>query len=114
MRFISDKIKFNNYVKKLKWKNVSAKALKESMKMMKPINLNIIPDESYNEVKAIIAEMNQFKRNENDIMKEYGEIRSRNTSSRDIIESIKHSQYSKILFAIHVNKTYDMLIWKLL
>ena len=82
---------------------------------MKPIDLDFIPDECYEEVRTIIAEIeDQFKRKEKDIIKEYKEIISQNISSRDVIESIKQSQHSKILFAIHANKPYDMLIWKLL
>ena len=82
---------------------------------MKPIDLDFIPDECYEEVRTIIAEFeDQFKRKEKDIIKEYKEIISQNISSRDVIESIKQSQHSKILFAIHANKPYDMLIWKLL
>ena len=85
------------------------------VKKMKPINLDIIPDECYDDVKTIIAEMkDKFKRIETHIIKEYEEIISKNTSTMDIIDSIKHSQYSKILFAIHANKPYDKLIWKLL
>lgn len=119
MRFISDnirvKIKFDNYVKKHKGKDITAKQIKDSLKKMKPIDLDFIPDECYEEVRTIIAEFeDQFKRKEKDIIKEYKEIISQNISSRDVIESIKQSQHSKILFAIHANKPYDMLIWKLL
>ena len=119
MRFISDnlrvKIKFNNYIKKHKGKDITAKQIKDSLKKRKPIDLDFIPDECYEEVKTIIAELeDQFRRKEKDIIEAYREIRSQNTSSRDVIESIKHSQHSKILFAIHANKPYDMLIWKLL
>ena len=119
MRFISDnlrvKIKFNNYVKKHKGKDITPKQIKDSLKKRKPIDLDFIPDECYEEVKTIIAELeDQFRRKEKDVIEAYREIRSQNTSSRDVIESIKHSQHSKILFAIHANKPYDMLIWKLL
>ena len=82
---------------------------------MKPIDLDFIPDECYEEVRTIIAEFeDQFKRKEKDFIEEYKEIQSQNISSRDVIELIKQSQHSKILFAIHANKPYDMLIWKLL
>ena len=119
MRFIRDnirvKIKFDNYVKKHKGKDITAKQIKDSLKKMKPIDLDFIPDECYEEVRTIIAEFeDQFKRKEKDFIEEYKEIQSQNISSRDVIESIKQSQHSKILFAIHANKPYDMLIWKLL
>ena len=117
LRFISDnlrvKIKFDNYVQKHRGKNGSAKAIKQSMKKMEKINLDAIPDECYDEVKAVSADMEeQFKRKEKEVMKLYEDIQEQNTSTSDLIESIKHSQYSKILFAIHANKRYDMLIWK--
>ena len=47
-------------------------------------------------------------------MKVYEDLQEQNTSTSDLIESIKNSQYSKILFAIHAKKSYDFLIWKLL
>ena len=56
----------------------------------------------------------QFKRKKEHVMNIYKVIKEQNTSTTDIIDSIKHSQYSKILFAIHANKPYDKLIWKLL
>lgn len=117
LRFISDnlrvKIKFDNYVKKHKGKNFNIKKIKQKMKKMKTINLESIPDECYDEVKAIMTEMdNQFMRKENKVLKEYLQIQKQNPTTSEMIEAIKQSQYSKILFAIHVNKPYDMLIWK--
>ena len=119
MRFITDnlrvKIKFDNYVEKHKGKSISTEAIKQSIKKMKPINLDIIPDESYDEVKGIIDEMNiLFKMKENEVLKEYIKIQHQNSTSREVVEAIKHSQYSKILFTLHANKPYDALIWKLL
>ena len=55
---------------------------------------------------------NQFMRKENKVLKEYLQIGKQNPTTSDMIEAIKHSQYSKILFAVHTNKPYDMLIWK--
>ena len=119
MRFIANnlrvKIKFDNYVEKHKGKSISTEAIKQSIKKMKPINLDIIPDESYDEVKGIIDEMNiLFKMKENEVLKEYIKIQHQNSTSREVVEAIKHSQYSKILFTLHANKPYDALIWKLL
>ena len=56
----------------------------------------------------------QYRRKEKDIIEIYRTIQSQNTSSRDVTEYIKHPQHSKILFAIHTNKPYDNIIWKLL
>ena len=117
IRFISDnlrvKIKFDNYVQKHRGKNSSAKSIKKSMKNMEKINLDAIPDECYDEVKTVSADMEeQFKRKEKEVIKVYEDIQEQNTSTSDLIESIKNSQYSKILFAIHAKKRYDMLIWK--
>ena len=64
-------------------------------------------------MKEITADMEeQFKRKEKEVMKIYEDLQEQNTSNRDLIESIKQSQYYKILFAIHAKKPYDMLIWK--
>ena len=83
------------------------------MKKMKTINLESIPDECYDEVKAIMNEMdNQFIGKENKVLKEYLQIQKQNPTTSEMIEAIKHSQYSKILFAVHSNKPHDMLIWK--
>ena len=109
------KYKFNTYVEKHKGKDITAKQIKDSLKKMKPIDLDVIPDECYEEVRTIIAEFeDQFKRKEKTIIEEYREIRSQNISSRDVIEAIKQSEHSSILFAIHRKKPYDMLVWKLL
>ena len=109
------KYKFNTYVEKHKGKDITAKQIKDSLKKMKPIDLDVIPDECYEEVRTIIAEFeDQFKRKEKTIIDEYREIRSQNISSRDVIEAIKQSEHSSILFAIHRKKPYDMLVWKLL
>ena len=85
------------------------------MKKKESIDLDFIPDECYEEVRSIIDEFEeQYRRKEKDIIEIYRTIQSQNTSSRDVTEYIKHSQHSKILFAIHANKPYDKLIWKLL
>ena len=87
------------------------------MKKKESIDLDFIPDECYEEVRSIIDEFKfeeQYRRKEKDIIEIYRTIQSQNTSSRDVTEYIKHSQHSKILFAIHANKPYDKLIWKLL
>ena len=119
MRFITDnlrvKIKFDNYVEKHKRNSISAEAIRVRMKKMEPINLDIIPDECYGEVKEIIDEMSVlFKMKENEVLKEYIEIQQQNSTTREVVEAIKHSQYRKILFALHAKKPYDTLIWKLL
>ena len=72
MRFITDnlrvKIKFDNYVEKHKRNSISAEAIRVRMKKMEPINLDIIPDECYGEVKEIIDEMSVlFKMKENEV-----------------------------------------------
>ena len=119
MRFIDDnlriKIKFANYVEKQKGKHLNIKRIKQSMKKMQTINLNTIPDEFYNEVKETINQMEElFKMKENEVLKEYVKIREQNSTTRDLVETIKQSPLSKILFAIHSKKPYDILIWKLL
>ena len=111
------KIKFDNLVKKHKGKNITPKQIKDRLKKKESIDLDFIPDECYEEVRSIIDEFEfeeQYRRKEKDIIEIYRTIQSQNTSSRDVKESIKHSQHSKILFAIHTNKPYDKLIWKLL
>ena len=111
------KIKFDNLVKKHKGKNITPKQIKDRLKKKESIDLDFIPDECYEEVRSFIDEFEfeeQYRRKEKDIIEIYRTIQSQNTSSRDVTESIKHSQHSKILFAIHANKPYDKLIWKLL
>ena len=115
--FITDnirvKIKFDNYVQKHKVKHFDIEKIKKSMKKMKTINLDNIPDEFYDEVKAIMAEMdNQFVRKENKVLKEYLYLQKQKYTASEIIEAIKQSQYNKILFALHTSKPYDNLIWK--
>ena len=117
MRFIADnlriKIKFANYVEKHKGKYLNIERIKQSMKNMQTINLDTIPDECYDEVKESINKMEElFKMKENEVLKEYVKIQEQNSTKRDLIEAIKQSQYSKILFAIHAKKKYDSLLWK--
>ena len=119
MRFIDDnlriKIKFANYFEKHKGKHLNVNKIKQSMKKMQIINLNTIPDECYDKVKEIINQMEElFKMKENEVLKEYVNIQKQNSTTRGLVEAIKQSQYSKILFAIHAKKSYDFLIWKLL
>ena len=109
MRFIADnlriKIKFANYVQKHKGKYLNIERIKQSMKNMQTINLDTIPDECYDEVKESINKMEElFKMKENEVLKEYVKIQEQNSTKRDLIEAIKQSQYSKILFAIHAKK----------
>ena len=47
------------------------------------------------------------------LQSEYADIVKVNVSTRDVIEAIKQSDYSSILFAIYRGKPYDKLIWKL-
>jgi len=44
---------------------------------------------------------------------EYADTVAINDSARDVIEAIKQSDYSSILFAMYRGKPYDKLIWKL-
>ena len=84
------------------------------MKKMKTINLDNIPDECYEEVKKIKNEMEgEFHSQRIKIEKQYLRIVTQtNISPRDIIEEIKQSEHSSILFAIHRKKPYDSLVWK--
>ena len=88
--------------------------IKQSMKKMKTINLDNIPDECYEEVKKIKNEMEgEFHSQRIKIEKQYLRIVTQtNISTRDIIEEIKKSEHSSILFAIHRKKPYDSLVWK--
>jgi RNA ligase len=108
------KYKFNTYVEKHKGKSLSETAIKRSMKNMESINLDNIPDECYEAVKKIKTQMEeQFQRQKSKIENQYLKITSQqNSSPRDVIEAIKQSEHSSILFAIHRKKPYDMLVWK--
>ena len=106
------KYKFNTYVEKHKGKSLSETAIKRSMKNMESINLDNIPDECYEAVKKIKTQMEeQFQHQKID--NQYLKITSQqNSSPRDVIEAIKQSEHSSILFAIHRKKPYNMLVWK--
>ena len=107
------KYKFNTYVEKHKGKSLSETAIKRSMKNMESINLDNIPDECYEAVKKIKTQMEeQFQHQKSKIENQYLKITSQNSSPRDVIEAIKQSEHSSILFAIHRKKPYDMLVWK--
>ena len=90
-------------------------AIKRSMQKMENINLEHVPDECYEEVKQIQRELEeQFKCKKKMCEKEYEDIVKKSTSSRDVIEAIKQSEHSSILFAILRCKSYDLLVWRLL
>jgi hypothetical protein len=107
------KYKFDSYVEKHKGKTVSIAAIKRSMKKMESINLTNIPDECYEEVKEIQTQLeNEIECKRKKIENEYESIVKKSNSTRDVIEAIKQSEYRSILFAIHGNKPYEMLLWK--
>ena len=108
------KYKFNTYFEKHKGKSLSEAAIKRSMKNMESINLDNIPDECYGEVKKIKTEMEEhFQSKRMKIENQYLKIITQpNNSPRDVIEAIKQSEHSSILFAIHRKKPYDALLWK--
>ena len=107
------KYKFNTYVEKHKRKSMSVTEIKRSMKNMESINLDNIPDECYEGVKKIKTQMEeQFKHQKSKIENQYLKITSQNSSPKDVIEAIKQSEHSSILFAIHRKKPYNMLVWK--
>ena len=92
---------------------MSVTEIKRSMKNMESINLDNIPDECYEGVKKIKTQMEeQFKHQKSKIENQYLKITSQNSSPKDVIEAIKQSEHSSILFAIHRKKPYDMLVWK--
>ena len=76
------------------------------MKNMESINLDNIPDECYEAVKKIKTQM------EEQFQHQKSKIENQNSSPRDVIEAIKQSEHSSILFAIHRKKPYNMLVWK--
>ena len=78
------------------------------------INLDNIPDECYEEVKKIKKELeDEFHSQRMKIEKKYLRIVNQtNISIRDVIEEIKNSEHSSILFAMHRKKPYDLLVWK--
>ena len=84
------------------------------MKNMESIKLDNIPDECYEEVKKIITQMEEeFQCKRINIENQYRKIITHPINSpRDVIEAIKQSKHSSILFAIHRNKPYDLLVWK--
>ena len=84
------------------------------MKKMESIKLDNIPDECYEEVKKIKTQMEEeFQCKRIKIENQYLKIiTQQNNSPRDVIEAIKQSEHCPILFAIHRNKPYDLLVWK--
>ena len=108
------KIKFDNYIASHRGKIFSPDTIKRSMKKMENINLANIPDECHSEVREIMHEMEEiFNIKKHRLQSEYADIVKVNASTRDVIEAIKQSDYSSILFAIYRGKPYDKLIWKL-
>ena len=108
------KYKFDSYIKKHKGKSLSKTMIKQSMKKMININLDNIPDECYEEVKKIKKELeDEFHIQRMKIEKQYLRIVNQtNISIRDVIEEIKKSEHSSILFAMYRKKPYDFLVWK--
>ena len=80
--------------------------IKKCFKQKGHVNLEDIPDECYDEVKSVIAKLeNQFESKENECLREYKDILKQNSTTRDVIDAIKGSKHSSILFAIHAKKT---------
>ena len=81
---------------------------------MENINLDNIPDECPSEVRDIMHEMKEiFNTKKQMLESEYAAIVNVNVTPTDVIEAIKQSKYSSILFAIYRGKPYDKMIWKL-
>ena len=85
------------------------------MKKMKKVDIENVPDEYYEKVKQIICDLEEeFNCVKQKFEKEYKTIMERNKTTREIIEAIKKSEHSPILFSIHGGKQYDNLVWKML
>ena len=109
------KIKFSNYIHKHKIKNLSEEQIRKCFKRKGYVNLEDIPDEGYDEVRSVIAKLeNQFKSIENECLREYEDILEKSSTPRDVIDAIKGSKHASILFCIHAKKPYNTLILKML
>ena len=109
------KIKFSNYIHKHKIKHLSEEQIRKCFKRKGYVNLEDIPDEGYDEVRSVVAKLeNQFKSKENECFREYEDILEKNRTPRDVIDAIKGSKHASILFCIHAKKTYNTLILKML
>ena len=73
---------------------------------MLPIDLDDIPDECLDEMKIIVNEIElKCKEKEAQCLKEYVSILKHwGTNEKDLIEAIKKSNSSSIVFAIHTKK----------
>jgi RNA ligase len=100
------KIKFKTYILLHKNKTISREQI---LKQMKRGEIEA-PDECSEELKTILDDINNEHSNlKTKILEEYEDFNEEN-----IIEQIKYSVYSKIMFAIRNGKKYDKLILDLI
>ena len=93
------KIKFKTYIAYHKGKTFSFDSIKQTMKKMKKVDIDNIPDECFTEVNLIITEIEEeFSCVKQKLEKEYKYILEDSKTPRDIVEAIKKSQYASILF----------------
>ena len=76
--------------------------------------LEEVPDEFYNMVKSVVAELKrEFLIVENYMLAEYATIKHI-TNKKDFAEQAKKSEYSSLLFALSNGKDYKPMIWKMI
>ena len=100
------KVKFKSYIYLHKNRTVSREKI---LKQIKNGGLDV-PDECLDDAKEIVNNLNmEYSNLEDEILKQY-----ENLVDDNIIEKIRESMYSKIMFAMHNGKKYDKLIWNLI
>jgi hypothetical protein len=79
------------------------------------INLDIIPDECYDQVIQIKSDFEEeFMCKKRKLENEYKTIVEQNYTNRDVIEAIKQSEYPSMLISIHAGIFFEKLVWKAL
>ena len=111
------KVKFPKYIMLHKLITISYAEVKKHMMENKSFALESIPDELFKEYETMVEQVKTDYvklrvKHEN----EYHQIKKSSSSNTDIVEKIKASPHSKILFSIHNNKLFEFEknLWKML
>ena len=104
------KIKFKNYIEKHKFGKFTREKIINLLRVGKELPLSRMPDETYTDVSAICDDaVKQFKSIEREVLEEYESIIK---TEKDIVEKIKSSSNSSLLYTIHRGGDYKKRIWK--
>ena len=111
------KIKFPTYIMLHKVSSISYEVVKKQLMEKKSLDMDSVPDEFFKEYERLVELVKyDYGKLRVQYEEQYQEIIASTSDNREIVEKIKRSSHSKILFNIHNKKKdeFEKSLWKLL